>query len=82
MRAAAHLLEHIAKNIECPREEYVVYLAQAAGALAVMIEGGGLEKTQAVVAGFKADESAGLSIPHAQTRLAMAACVKAKDGAK
>ena len=82
MRAAGHLLEYIAKNIECPREEYVVYLAQAAGVLAVMIEGGGMEKTQAVVAGFIADEKAGLSLPHAVTRLAMAAAVKVKDGVK
>lgn len=38
---------------------------------------GGLDNLVSLSSGLRSDESAGLSIPHAQTRLAMAACVKA-----
>ena len=82
MRAAAHLLEWVADN--CLKahgplvgKDLSESLADALGSLVYMIDDSGPSATALLLEGLESDHAAGLSLPHAQTRLAMAACVKA-----
>lgn len=85
MRAAAHLLEWIADNCLKAHGPLVakslsMSLADAVGSLVYMITDNGIiEGIQPTLEGFESDDIAGLSLPHAVTRLAMAAAVKGKD---